>query len=177
MQEKLTVARPYAAAAFDYAAEQGDIEAWSSMLAALAEAVQDSSLAACIGHPKVSDAQLRELLTELLGGRLNEARGNFLGALIEAERLELAPQIAELFERRKAAAAGVLNVEVVSAFPLSDSERQKIDQALQARFGRSCSVEAKTDSALIGGAVVRIGDSVIDLSLKGRLATLEQQIA
>ncbi|MGE0484315.1 MAG: F0F1 ATP synthase subunit delta [Gammaproteobacteria bacterium] len=176
MQEKLTIARPYAAAAYAYASEHGEVDRWSGMLAALATAVAEPALATFIGHPRVSNEQIVDVLSDLLGDRLNDAGRNFLQALADAERLEIAPQVAELFERSRADAAGVVNVEVCAAYPLNDAERQKIETAIRGRVGRECRVEASVDPALIGGAVIRIGDSVIDLSMRGRLAALEQQL-
>lgn len=176
MQEKLTIARPYAAAAYAYADEHGEVEQWSAMLEVLAAAVSDPLLAGYIGHPKVSNADLLDLLGDVLGERLSDSRRNFLTALVEAERLEVAPQIAEVFERRRAKAAGVVHVEVSSAFELSAQERERIEQAVRGRLGSDCEVDAHVDAALIGGAVIKIGDSVIDLSLRGRLAALEQQL-
>lgn len=176
MQEKLTIARPYAAAAYAYADEHGEVEQWSAMLDALASAVSDPLLARCIGHPKVSDADLLGLLEDVLGERLNETRRNFLVTLIEAERLEVAPQIAEVFERRRAKAVGVVHVDVTSAFALSGIEQERIEQAVKSRLGSDCEVASSVDPGLIGGAVIKIGDSVIDLSLRGRLAALEQQL-
>jgi F-type H+-transporting ATPase subunit delta len=176
MQEKLTIARPYAAAAFSYADQHGELDAWSATLRTLATAVSDPVLAAFIGHPKVSDEQLLDVLGELFGARVSDATRNFLRALVEAERLELAPEVAELFERHRAQAAGQVTVEITSAFPLNDAERQKIDRAMRARLGRDCKLDARVDSSLIGGAVIKVGDSVIDLSLRGRLASLTQQL-
>ena len=147
------------------------------LLSRLAEAVSEPTLAGVIGHPKVSRDDLLALLGDVLGGAVEGSRKNFLETVIDAERLDLAPQIAELFERRRADAAGVVSVEVTSAFPLTDAERQKIDAAVQKRLGRSCEVESQVDSSLIGGAVIKIGDEVIDLSLRGRLAALGQQLA
>lgn len=177
MQEKLTIARPYAVAAYAYADEHGEVEQWSTLLNTLAVAVGDPALAAFIGHPKVSDGDRMGLLGDVLGDRLHDAGRNFLQALIEAERLEVAPQIAELFERRRAEAAGIVNVEVLSAYPLDDAQQGRIEKAIRERLGRSCRIEAGVDEHLIGGAVIRIGDSVIDLSLRGRLEGLGQQIA
>lgn len=177
MQEKLTIARPYAAAAFDYAAEHSDVDAWAAMLEALAVTVEDPQLARFIGHPKVSDEQMMSILNDVLGARLDDARRNFLGALLHAERLEIAPQIATLFERRRADSAGVVHVEVTSAYALNSAEEEKIRSAIKARYGRECAVQTAVDDSLIGGAVIKVGDSVIDLSLRGRLAALELQIA
>lgn len=176
MQEKLTIARPYAAAAFSYAVEHGEVEAWSGLLKTLAIAVVDPTLAAYIGHPKVSNAALLGLVAGLLGAALTPAGRNFLAALIDAERLELAPEVAQLFERSRAQAAGQVKVEVTSAFPLSEAERAKLDAAMRGRLGKDCKIEATVDPTLIGGAVVKVGDSVIDLSLRGRLTALAQQV-
>ena len=176
MQEKLTIARPYAAAAFEFASENGVVEQWSELLQGLSSVVEHESFAPLIGHPKLASSDLKSMLAELLGSRLSDSGENFLSALIDAERLELAPQISELFEVRRADAAGSVGVEVISAFELSDSERQKIVDAVSARIGRSCEVSSTVDNALIGGAVIKIGDSVIDLSVRGRLASLSQQL-
>jgi len=175
MQEKLTIARPYAAAAFAYAVEHGEVPAWSATLQTLATAVSDPALAGFIGHPKVSGAQLLDLVSDLFGTQLSTAGRNFIATLIETERLELAPEIATLYERSRAQAEGQVKVEVISAFPLSEAERARIDAAMRGRLGKDCKIEASVDSALIGGAVIKVGDSVIDLSLRGRLTALAQQ--
>lgn len=176
MQEKLTIARPYAAAAFAYAVEHAEVPAWSATLQTLATAVSDPVLAGFIGHPKVSAAQLLNLVAELFGTRLSAAGRNFIATLINAERLDLAPEIAQLYERSRAQAEGQVKVEVTSAYPLSDAERAKIDAAMRGRLGKECKLETSIDPTLIGGAVVKVGDSVIDLSLRGRLTALAQQV-
>ena len=175
MQEKLTIARPYAAAAFAYAVEHGEVPAWSATLQTLATAVSDPALAGFIGHPKVSNVQLLGLVSDLYGTQLSAAGRNFIATLIESERLELAPEIATLYERSRAKAEGQVKVEVISAFALSDTERTKLDAAMRGRLDKDCKIEASVDPALIGGAVIKVGDSVIDLSLRGRLTALAQQ--
>lgn len=177
MQEKLTVARPYAAAAFSYAEDAGTVDGWSQMLEALAIAVSDPQLEALIGHPKLSDEQLVEMLAGILGSHLDEKGRNFVRVLVDAERLVLAPQIADLFERRRAEAAGVLTAEVVSAYPLEPAEESRIRDALAARAGKRCELSTSVDRALIGGAVIKVGDSVTDLSLRRRLSDLAQDLA
>jgi F-type H+-transporting ATPase subunit delta len=177
MQEKLTQARPYAAAAFDFAVEHGDVDAWAATLDALARIVKDRNMAFLIGHPKVGHAQLMGIMDELFGAGLSAPCRNFIDALVGAERLELAPEIATLFAEHRARAAGRVKVEVRSAYPLSTAEQGRIDAAIRARLGKDCEVESAVDPALIGGAVIRIGDSVIDLSLRGRLTALAQTLA
>ena len=176
MQEKLTIARPYAAAAFRYAVEKGRVDDWSLMLEALATAVSDPDLSRLIGHPKITGAQIVDLMADILGSRLTDDGRNFMHTLIEAERIEIAPQIAELFERRRADAEGLVTVEVTSAYPLDDSERKRISDSISARVGKNCELETSVDRELIGGAVIKIGDSVTDLSLRRRLSDLGQDL-
>lgn len=176
MQEKLTIARPYAAAAFRYAVEQGRVDDWSVMLEALAIAVSDPDLSQLIGHPKITGEQIVDLMADILGGRLTDESRNFIQVLVEAERIELAPQISELFERRRANAAGLVTVEVTSAYPLDASESRRISDSISARVGKACELETAVDPQLIGGAVIKIGDSVTDLSLRRRLSDLGQDL-
>ena len=176
MQEKLTIARPYAHAAYGFAAENNDVQAWSVMLNAMAEAVVHPDLEPLIDHPRVSSKQLQEILGEILGSLLNEKRANFVSALLDEERLELAPEIAELFERQKAASEGVIDVRVETAFEMSDAEQDRLVKAMRERLGKDCELTSTVNADLIGGAVIRVRDSVIDISLKGRLRALEQRL-
>lgn len=180
MQEKLTIARPYASAAFAYAKEHGQIDEWASTLGALAESVNHPEMQPLIGHPKVGKSELFGLLKAALemvmGSSLDGKRENFLHVLIDAERIQLAPEIAELFERAKTAAEGVVDVSVISAYEVSDAEQNKIAEAIRARSGKQCEVRSEVDESLIGGAIIRVGDSVIDISLKGRLQALTQRM-
>ena len=176
MQEKLTIARPYAMAAFGFAEDAGDVAAWSTMLDALASAVVHPDLVPLITHPRISSSQLLELLKEILGAQLNNQRTNFITTLLDAERLGLAPEIAVLFERRKAAAEGVADVRVETAFELSAVEQDRIAAAVRERIGKACEVTTVVNPELIGGVVIKVGDSVIDISLRGRLRALEQRL-
>jgi F-type H+-transporting ATPase subunit delta len=176
MQEKLTIARPYAAAAFRHAVEKGRVDDWSVTLTALATAVSDRDLSRLIGHPKITGDQIVDLMAAILGSRMTDESRNFIRVLIEAERLELAPQIAELFERRRADAAGLVTVEITSAYPLEDDMCTRISDSIAARVGKACELEMSVDRQLIGGAVIKIGDSVTDLSLRRRLSELQQDL-
>lgn len=176
MQEKLTIARPYANAAFAFAKEHGQVAEWSTMLRALSEAVRHKDMQPLIGHPKVAGDSLADLLKSVLGATLDEKRENFVNVLIDAKRIRLAPEIAELYEREKTASEGVIDVSVTSAFEASQAEQDKIANAIRARTGQQCEVRSAVDETLIGGAVIRVGDSVIDISLKGRLQALGHRL-
>jgi F-type H+-transporting ATPase subunit delta len=177
MQEKLTIARPYALAAFDYAREAGEVTAWSEMLAKLRIVVEKADLRALISHPRVTREQLGNIIFDVLEATLDDKRRNFVQILLDAERLVLAPEIAELFERYKASAEGVTDVEVISAYDMDAAQQTKIASALRERIGQDVELICTVDQTLIGGAVIRIGDSVIDVSLRGRLKALQQQLA
>lgn len=129
-----------------------------------------------IGHPKVPEAELFDLLKSALGSQLDAKRENFLQTLIDADRISLAPEIAELFEREKTKAQGVVDVTVISAYAVEQAEQEKIASAVRTRTGKECEIRTEIDESLIGGAVIRVGDSVIDISLKGRLQALAQRL-
>lgn len=177
MQETLTTARPYASAAFEFASENNDVAAWSAMLERLGQAVATPELSALIGHPKVTSEQLLEILEEILSGQLDDKRKNFIRVLMDAERLSLAPEISSLFERARADAEGVNHVVVTSAFELDPATEQAIISSVRNRVGGEVKLHSEIDKDLIGGAVIRIGDAVVDLSVRGRLAALKQTLA
>ena len=177
MQEKLTIARPYASAAYAHAKDSQQVAQWSAMLSGLATVVQHEDMQPLIGHPKVPSAELFELIKSALGSTLDGKRENFVQVLLDADRIQLAPEVAELFEREKTKSEGVVDVTVVSAFPIEPEQQTKISDAIRARTGKDCEIRSEHDESLIGGAVVRVGDSVIDLSLKGRLQALNQRLS
>ena len=176
MQERLTIARPYAEAAFDIAAGSSAIDDWSSQLTLLATMVSDADLAAVISDPRVPDSRLNELITSIAGEKLSGPVGNLVKVLIESGRLSLAPEIAAIFEQARAAAGGVQDIEMHTAFEVSDEQRNTVSAAIKSRIGKDVSLTTAVDESLIGGAVIRIGDSVIDASVRGRLNQLATEL-
>jgi F-type H+-transporting ATPase subunit delta len=177
--DRATIARPYARAAFAYAREANAFAAWSKLLGAAAEGARDARVSRLIGNPHVTS----DALVDLLGGLSKQAAGehgrNFLRALAENRRLALLPHIAEQFERLRAEVEGVVDVEVIAAREIAAPQRKRLESALAKRLGREVRMHTRIDESLIGGAIVRAGDLVIDGSLKGRLerlgATLQNQ--
>jgi F-type H+-transporting ATPase subunit delta len=172
MQEKLTIARPYAQAAFDEARAEGKLDDWSAALWALAACVGNADFVAVMDNPQVARARLTELVLAVLGKRLEGKRANLARLLVEAHRLYLAPEIAQVFDNLRAAAGGQQEVEVRSPYPLDAAERQLLAGKLRARLGREVRLEVVDDPTLIGGVVIRAGDTVIDLSARGRLSRI-----
>jgi len=170
--ERATIARPYARAAFAYAQGAKDMAGWSKLLAAAATAASDPRVARLFGNPHVTGAELVELLGGLSGKAAGQGGGNFLKALAENRRLALLPQIAEQFEKLRADVEGVVDVEVIAAREIAAPQEKKLKAALTKRLGRDVRMHTRIDESLLGGAIVRAGDLVIDGSLKGRLAQL-----
>ena len=172
MQEKTTIARPYAQAVFELAQESANIEEWSSVLALLDQIVSDSQMRQLFNNPKVSHEQLQALVIEIGADALSAQAQNFVKILVTASRLQYAPQIAQLFAAMRADAEGTIDVEVIAAYEMDDAQQNSIAERISARLGKKVKISSTVDQSLIGGAVIRAGDSVIDASVRGRLTEL-----
>lgn len=177
MAEISTIARPYAQAIFDIAKVQRQYAEWSGQLRMLAAIVTDPQVQALIGNTAVKKERVAELVCEVAGAGITQAVRNFVHVLADNRRLNALPQIALQFEDLRAAAEATQDAEVVSAFELDASQQQAISAALQKRLGRKVNLVCKIDPSLIGGAVIRAGDLVIDGSASGRLQKLAQRVA
>lgn len=177
MAEKITAARPYAQAVFELAQSQKDLQRWSDMLVLATGVAGDDALQKLIGHPRVHKAQLADVMLAACGDGLNGAGQNFIRLLVENSRLSLLPEIVALYETSRAEAEGVIKVQVTSAWPLSSEEERKIAAALKTRLQREIKLTATVDKSLLGGAVIRAGDRVIDGSVRGQLGKLAHALA
>ena len=176
MAERATIARPYAKAAFEYARGANDFAAWSQALARLAEIVADRRVTALTKSPQWSAADVVSLITDVAGASLNAGMQNFVRVLAENHRLLLLPEIAAHFEEFRSAVENTVDVEVVSAVKLDAAQSDKLSAALAKRLKRNVRMKNSVDATLLGGAVLRAGDLVIDGSLKGRLERLATEL-
>ena len=176
MAELSTLARPYAKAVFELARDESRLAEWSAMLAGLAAAVRDPGVARAIGHPAIGRGQLAEVLIEAMGAKATDQAKNLLRLLSEYDRLKLAPAIAEQFETLRAEHERRVDVQIVSAAPVDEAQRQALVAAVGKKLNREVKVEWKTDPSLIAGASIRAGDTVIDGSISGELARLRQAL-
>jgi len=176
MAEKSTIARPYAQAAFELAEAGGDLKSWSMMLELGAMIVSDDQVAELISNPNISKESLLELMLNVAGDRLDKVGSNFIRVLVANGRLIVLPEIAALYEQHRAEAERYVDAEVISALPLSDAQQQTLIQGLTKKLGREVRLTASIDEALIGGAIVRAGDLVIDGSVSGHLNKLAQTL-
>ena len=177
MSSLMTLARPYAKAAFELAQGGDALAAWDDMLGLASAIVAEESMAGLLESPDVSAAKVAEIITEA-GGEAFDGRFNgFLTVLSSNGRLALLPQIAGLYRQLREEAENRLRVKVVSAVPLDEAQADRMKQALARRFECEIELDNEIDAGVIGGAVVYAGDLVIDGSLRGRLSKLSASLA
>jgi F-type H+-transporting ATPase subunit delta len=170
MSLALTLARPYARAAFALARQAGALPGWSAALSVSAQLAADPRIGALVAHPALERAEAAGLVAP---PSCDATFLQFLDVLAENDRLALLPEIAGQYEQLRAEAERTVRARVTSATPLSAEEQSKIEQALRRRFNADVSLELAVDPTLIGGAVIDAGDVVIDGSLRSKLARLE----
>ncbi|MEQ8858262.1 MAG: F0F1 ATP synthase subunit delta [Pseudomonadales bacterium] len=176
MAELATLARPYANAVFDLAKSDRALDAWSRMLALLAAASVEPRVRRLLDSPDLAAQAKAHRLAELCGDELNDKARNLVGLLARNKRLDIIDEIRGQFEERKAEAERVLEVEVVTAYELGDEQAETLRSALQRKFDREVNLTGRVDARVLGGAVIRAGDTVIDASLRGRLDKLAESL-
>lgn len=176
MAELQTLARPYAKAAFELAQQAQMLAGWSQALDGLAALVKLPQVSALIGHPALERGQLPELLAEALGAPATPQVRALLKLLDENHRLRLLPAIAAQFAAMRATAEARIEVDITTAVDVAPEQARRLSEAVGRRLARTVEIHWNKDEHLLGGAVVRAGDLVIDGSLKGELARLSQAL-
>lgn len=176
MAEIATLARPYANAVFDLARSAGRMTEWSPMLGLLARAVETDEVKALVALPSLAPAVKAHRLIELVREEVDDRCRRFVNVLADNHRLELLPEIAAQFEALKAEAEQTLDVEITAAVELTDRQVDAYATALRGRFEQAVDVKVEIDPGLVGGAVIRAGDTVIDGSVRGRLTRLVESL-
>ena len=177
MAQIATIARPYAKAVFALARDARDFDGWQRQLELLAGFAADPTLRKAIGNPKVGGAELGRVLVESAGDKLSAIGRNLVMLLAERKRLAVLPELLAQFVALRRDAEQVVEVEMVTAVPADSATQQRFASALEAKLGRSVKLHNRTDAALIGGALVKAGDMVIDGSVRGRLEQLAIALA
>jgi F-type H+-transporting ATPase subunit delta len=172
MAEVRTIARPYAEAVFQLAKAKGELSAWSDMLQLAAAVASDQRIRALIGDPKFLPRRLGELILEICGGKLDDEGRNFILLLAENGRVEILPEVSELFEELRARYEGVLDANIISAFAMSEAQLKDLVNDLEARFKKKIEPRVSIDPELIGGVKVEMGDKVLDVSIRGKLEAM-----
>jgi F-type H+-transporting ATPase subunit delta len=171
-EETRTIARPYADAVFDRAAESEQLDLWSDMLKLMGALVRDAQIAGYLADPRFERARLTDLLIEIGAERFNEEGKNLLRLLVANDRVGLAPEIAELYEELKSQYRGSIDVRVTSAYAVTAAQKRALKEALREHFGCEINLQSERDRSLIAGLIIRAGDTVIDGSLRAGLGQL-----
>jgi len=169
MAENATLSRPYAEAVFRLADAGGALGPWSVTMRILAQVVAHPDMQECLAKYDLTASQLQELFLSLCPAELSAEAKNFVGLLIEYDRLPLLPEIYGQFETLKNEREGVVDAQITTAFALEAEQLSSLVADLEKRFKRKINPQVSIDSDLIGGVRVVIGDEVIDGSVRGKL--------
>ena len=169
-------ARRYAQAAFQIAGERNELESWLDDLTVMASAVQDSEFAAFLDAPQVSIDQKHTVLEAALSDTVGPLPLNLITLLASRKLAGVLPAIVEQYQRLLDEHGGVERAEVVSAVPLDDAQRARVEEMLEGVVGKEIRLTARVDTGLIGGMVARVGDHVIDGSTATRLESMRREL-
>ena len=176
MAELLTLARPYAKAAFAFASEQGATDNWSNVLQVLSAAVQDEAFSAYLNRPELTPAEQVSVFAKVLGENQTQEVSNFLTLLADNDRLALLPEIETEYELLKSQNNNTVDVVIESAFPVTSVQEQLLAQALEKKFNAAVNVTVEVKTELIAGVVIRAGDQVIDDSALNKLEKMRTRL-
>ena len=177
MAESITIARPYAKAAFQAAKDSQALTEWSEMFGYASAVAADEEVQTILDHPALTSEQKAQFFIDVCGDKLTTEVKNFVFVLSENNRLGLVSDIAELFESYKAQLEQSIDVSIESAFELGDAQSEKLAQALSKKLDRKVVIASTVNQALIGGVIIRANDLVIDASVRGKIAKLAEAIS
>ncbi|MBK7135673.1 MAG: F0F1 ATP synthase subunit delta [Rhodocyclales bacterium] len=171
MAENITLARPYADAAFQLARTTGALGPWQQALDRMAAVAADAQMVECIDNPRLQSSQVAQLFLDVVG-TVSAEQQNFVRLLVDNERLQVLPEIRDLYVELKNGQEGVKEADIASAFPLDDATLKNLVAELEARFQCRIQATVSLDPELIGGVRIAVGDQVIDASVRGKLAAM-----
>ena len=172
MSDFTTAARPYANAVYDTASESNSLDSWGDALTNLATVVSDTQMSKLLESPDLGRTEKGELLIKVLGDNLTDKQQNLVKLMAENSRLKLMPDVLEQFEVARAKAENKIEAEISSAFELSTEQVSELVNTLKNKLGSDVTVTTSIDASLIGGVVIKAGDTIIDASMKSQLDSL-----
>jgi len=167
--------RRHAQAVFRIALESDQLDRWQTDLATMATVLQDAEIVSFLENPKVSLERKRDLLRPALGGITPKAM-NLAYLLITKKRLRMVPSLVAEYRRLVYAHKGMVEADVVTAIPITDREEERIGRDLAAITGKTVMLAATVDPDIMGGLVVRLGDKLMDGSVRTRLQELRRKL-
>jgi F-type H+-transporting ATPase subunit delta len=176
MANLISYARPYAVAAFDYARANNELPAWKAFFDFAAIIAEQSKVVALLNNPTIHSDKTFTLFSDVMGSLLNDHQKNFLSLLAQNKRLVFLPTIAADFNTRFRAHEKRVQVQLITAIPVSDDYKEKLKPILKARINQEIILDCEVNPAILGGAIIHIGDRVIDGSIRGKLTRLLENL-
>ncbi|MGM0552365.1 MAG: F0F1 ATP synthase subunit delta [Pseudomonadota bacterium] len=177
MSDLISVARPYARAAFDRAGEKEDLAGWGEQLELLAMIARDPQMHALLTNPRLPRAERAQLVLDVAGDKLDPEVANLVRLLAENGRLAALPAVHEAFAAFRAEAEKRVHANVIAYRKLTQAQKKEIQDALVKGLGCEVDLTSSVDSSLLGGAIIRAGDLVIDGSVRGQLDRLAANLS
>ena len=176
MQDLVPLARPYAKAIFDAAVDSGSTSETQASLKSLAAGLKEKAITDLISSPTLSRSEILKKLTSIFDGEVNELVNNLLGALAENDRLEICPEISNLYESLLAEHNQQLDIDVSIPVDLGDESKEGLKQSILKKYGETSNINFLVDPAIMGGITIKIDDEILDLSIKGRVQKLVNEL-
>lgn len=171
-----SVARRYARAVLELARERGEpLETWLDELRSVERALSDPAISSVLASPQLTFEQKREIVDQGIG-QLDELRRNLVYMLIEGGRVEAIGALVRELQRLLHEQNGIAEATITTAVPLSDSDAAGVAVRVGQMLGKRVIAERTVDPSIIGGIVIRVGDTLINGSVAGRLAALREQL-
>lgn len=175
MAEIGTIARPYAQAAFDVAKDEGKLAQWEVFLVAAANLASAEDVRQLAQNPAIAKSQLVSLFEEV-AKPTSDSQKNFLRTMVEQSRVDAIPSVLETFIAHKNAFEGSADARIVTAYAMNDTQVKELVAALEAKLGKKLNAEVSVDETLIGGFCVTVGDEVLDMSVRAKLARMQSAL-
>ena len=176
LEGEAALARPYARAVFELALSTDQLQAWSDKLALMAAVVSNATMKSLLDNPRLTKGDAAALVIRACGDDIGDSDINLLNMLAENGRLGQLPMIAAMYNQFRDEAQGTVEAEVISAMPLTEEQKTAIATALKQRLGRDVQLNCSVNEDLVGGAVIRAGDLIIDGSAVEHLRQLSSAL-
>lgn len=174
MDELATVARPYAKAAFEFALQQNKLDFWHEWLQIAALVASDNRVKSALLNPKIPTDKVLEIFFAVLENKIDDFGKNFLKLLAQYHRLNILAEVTLFFAKFYAEHKKIAEVRIVSAFELSGEQKTRLANVLEKKLQQQVEINCEVDSNILGGAIVKIGDLVIDGSGRKKLEDLAE---
>ncbi len=171
MSEFVTVARPYAKAAFEFAVEHQNLDKWHEMLVFAAEVAKNDDMKSFLSSSS-SPQHMAEIFCKVCDEQLDDKGQNLVKIMAENGRLPALPAVVDLYADMLAEYSKEITVEVTSAVEMSAEQVEKLSAALAKRLERKVKLNCNVDNTVVGGLMIKAGDTVIDGSVRGKLDRL-----